>query len=782
MATSVTQHGITINFDADYTVGQYVNGDYYVVAPSGLDIDSTSPAQSTGRNGIMVNPSTQSQGFDDRADGYSSSLNVTLPYTASVGDSIIVSTSDGEFVGTPDKDYDTLNRSYIETVAILTVVSSAPASSFRPPYSGTVRTSYLESEVDLSLLPDLSSASVTDIPTLSEQVRRFERVQLDFIYNPAGQGIRPKQHMASYGGQMGRALGEAISRLALDDGTVALEPLAYGVIQYGIDLFGAMTNGNTSWPVNGGHDHARKPAMVLAAVLLDNTTMKDQIKAWANTENPDNDDLLQDDWSWRYSPIAKTPLYGDDGTEEDYWDNQLTQSGNKAIKDPYGYIDGGESSAGPYDPIVSPPSLAWSVMGYHLDGFEEVWNHPSLDRGNRQQNFGTFTLPDPYQSDGEGVLDGVGRYTSKHGVKNFNSTYDSDFTQSVYDNHVGQTVFMPDISPYGTKEANQVECSLEAFSRQDLDDYPDYWDPYDTAMPPEFQPGDYPYLTGTTIRYTTDGSEPTASSTLYSGSFTLDYTDADSDDYVTVKAKAFKASYEDSVTNTAWIRLRRFIRQGAARNSGSSSVTERTATFNNPVQEGSIIVAVSSLRNRSTTITFNGDGWNYIEQRTSSPSVSIAYKIADGGEQTVLATHSASSQRMAIAAYEISGVAGVRETISNTSEVGSSISKSSGTGAEVSNGTYPCIALWGGDDNGTAIGTEYSYSNSFEEIDDGFTSPPDDNRARCFAAFKTITATETPESTVTVDSANFRAIGALIVFNESIATINRSSGGEAALL
>ena len=43
-ATSVSQFGITWTFDGDYTVGQYANGDNYVVAPSGLTIVDISPA------------------------------------------------------------------------------------------------------------------------------------------------------------------------------------------------------------------------------------------------------------------------------------------------------------------------------------------------------------------------------------------------------------------------------------------------------------------------------------------------------------------------------------------------------------------------------------------------------------------------------------------------------------------------------------------------------------------------------------------------------------------
>lgn len=43
-ATSLTQFGITWTFDTSYTTGQYANGDYYVLAPSGLTITGISPA------------------------------------------------------------------------------------------------------------------------------------------------------------------------------------------------------------------------------------------------------------------------------------------------------------------------------------------------------------------------------------------------------------------------------------------------------------------------------------------------------------------------------------------------------------------------------------------------------------------------------------------------------------------------------------------------------------------------------------------------------------------
>jgi len=766
MATSVTQHQITFTFDSDYTVGTYVNGDYYVVAPSGLTINSISPATTgtgaTFRNGSMVNPTTQEQAFDGRADSFNEGLAISFPYSASVGDSIIVATSNGEYIGTPDENYDSLGRSSLETVAILTVVSTAPASTaFRPPYVGSSKPVHLVSDLNLSLLPGLSSSSVTNLPTLSDQIRRFERVQLDYIYNPAGQGIHPSQHMAAYGGYHVKSIGEAFSRLCLDDGEAALQDLAYGIVQYGIDLYYAMLNGSTVWPTNGGHNHGRKAPMVAAAILLENADMKAQIKEWSNTHIEANADRWQDDWSFRYSEEANINLYGDTGSEADYWNAQINGIGNKAIADPYGLIDGGELPGGSYQSIVDPPSLAWSLWARNVTGFAEVWNNSSITRGDRVWNWGTWTLGDPYQYNGSGVEDGVGRYPTRHGENHFSTAYDSDFTKSVFDTHVNNTVFPPDIIPHSKSEANNINITLNRFSRQTPSGYPNYWDQY----PSEPADGSYPYLDSVVIRYTIDGSEPTSSSTEYTGPFEISDEDADTNDYVIIKAKAFKSGYDESASNVSYIRVRPYIRQASVENSEDSSVTSISATFENVAEEGNALVAVASLRSRSTTITFDGSDWTYLVQHSTAPSVSIAYKTTSvSGVQTVTASHGDSSQRMAIAIYEIAGISVVDSAVSNTSETAASSTKSSGTASAVK-GNYVSLAVWGGDDNGTYVGS-HSFDNSFIEIDDGVSSPLSSNRARVFGAFLPISGSSTPECTITVDGGPyFSGVGGNIVFD-----------------
>lgn len=116
--TSVTSYAITWNFDADYTVGQYVTGDYYVIAPSGLEITSISPGgEGTDSHGSMINPEPgANQGYTSAATNYVRELNAgySYPIALSPGDSL---------VSTYTVD---VYQSHVQDASVLTIVSSAP--------------------------------------------------------------------------------------------------------------------------------------------------------------------------------------------------------------------------------------------------------------------------------------------------------------------------------------------------------------------------------------------------------------------------------------------------------------------------------------------------------------------------------------------------------------------------------------------------------------------------------------------------------------------------------
>ena len=95
--TSVTHNGITWTFDTAYSVGNYINGDYWVLDPgAGVTVNSVSPAptgsDSTYRNGSMVNPSVTGDSGWQAYDGrwhFNAALAVAYPKTLVAGQSLV---------------------------------------------------------------------------------------------------------------------------------------------------------------------------------------------------------------------------------------------------------------------------------------------------------------------------------------------------------------------------------------------------------------------------------------------------------------------------------------------------------------------------------------------------------------------------------------------------------------------------------------------------------------------------------------------------------------------
>src|SRR5690606_4305870 len=76
-AKSVTRHGITWHFDREVPVGQFVNGDWWVVGP--VEIVRTDPEWDGQHHGSVVNPRyAPAQGLDGRF-AYDPSLRVSFP-------------------------------------------------------------------------------------------------------------------------------------------------------------------------------------------------------------------------------------------------------------------------------------------------------------------------------------------------------------------------------------------------------------------------------------------------------------------------------------------------------------------------------------------------------------------------------------------------------------------------------------------------------------------------------------------------------------------------------
>lgn len=285
MATSVTQYGTTLEFDTDYTVGQYANGDYYIVENTpggGVTITGKTPASTkiSGRtkNGMMANPEAGllvSQGFDSSmpdGNAFDAADNVARPgdadlgpantYVAPAGTSLVasISVSSGG------------QRPQLTDVSVFTVVAAAPAAgSFRPPYCGTDKTHHWnESDIDYDVVKDVLSAS--GAPNLTTTANRFTRAWIEIKTEFTGRAMHPINNQTEYGQYMAYDIADGLLLLHTALSNAQKRDLMVRMVQYGIDIYGSAVAGG-NWRANGGHNVGRKGVLYLAGKVLGDTNI-----------------------------------------------------------------------------------------------------------------------------------------------------------------------------------------------------------------------------------------------------------------------------------------------------------------------------------------------------------------------------------------------------------------------------------------------------------------------------------------------------------------------------
>jgi hypothetical protein len=281
-AAQLTQFGITWTFDRPYEVGQFANGDWWVVGPVTIIGISPKSTRANGRvmNGSMVNPSPKlntKHGYDSTmyaqyktSKDYQDELNVALDVSASRPLLVPTHSSLVSTISAPTPD----TRPQVKGCSILTVLPvPAPAGSFRPAYCGSNKTiSFNESQLQYSRLASL--APVGGMPSLASVEREFERPWLDHVPLWVGRYLHATNNMPDYG----REIGDAVSRggiyLNLDYTNAQKRTLLVRYVQLGIDLYGiAMDGGQNNWPPSAGHMNGRKWPILFAGLMLGHSGM-----------------------------------------------------------------------------------------------------------------------------------------------------------------------------------------------------------------------------------------------------------------------------------------------------------------------------------------------------------------------------------------------------------------------------------------------------------------------------------------------------------------------------
>lgn len=510
MATSVTHNNITWTFNGDYTVGQYVNGDYWVLGPVTIVNITPQSIVSGGRtmHGSMINPgASPAQAFDSAMQFTSfGGTNAGRPGGATISGSNPLVVANGSSLISTRSHATAGQRPQLLDAAVLTVLSSAPpAGAFRPPYVGTNKAhNWNTSQIDVSWLPSLSPPPNT--PNLSTVTQLVERFALILHNNPNGTRFNtPLNNQNSYGARYAAVHTLGLLSLCLNYPTADKMPLLIRLIQRGIDHYGLLANG-LSVLEGGGLYQGHKGCVVLAGHILNNAAIK-SVCAGSLLKFQEDRQL----WHVTSSDVGRSMYTGDGYLRKTYTSSQIglaewgEQHTRNQTRDDSGWPDAKGYRNINFDDLLG------QTLAARLIGMRSLWNwQAAFDYADRAWAIEKSKTPG-------------GNQTGAFSDSGFNQI--QAFTHSMYTAYrsigdgSGGTVPDPAVSQPQITAASSV-----------------FYDSVQVSMSVSNPPG-------ATIRYTTDGSDPTSSSTVYSAPLTISSS-------TQLKAKGFAASYNDSTINS----------------------------------------------------------------------------------------------------------------------------------------------------------------------------------------------------------------------------------------
>lgn len=287
---NVSQYGITWSFQKPTRVGQFVNGDWYVVGPvtiTAIDpkplygseipkreldgMDRERKQEHRVRNGFMLNPPARMQVAYDSGvrNWFTPSLIQKLPVAMKPGDSLVSTISMPKNLVLSAQLRNKIERgvddsSPIRTAAVLTCVGEPqPADSFRPAFCDRQQKIYLARNLKRQLLP--AAAATRSMPRIQKYIRFTQRPWAGTCFFGFEE---PVENMPQYGLEYGRVVGISALLLCTDIKPQQKEPLLVNFVQVGIDLGGIVRADHPGWTGWGGHGSGRKLPIVFAGLLL----------------------------------------------------------------------------------------------------------------------------------------------------------------------------------------------------------------------------------------------------------------------------------------------------------------------------------------------------------------------------------------------------------------------------------------------------------------------------------------------------------------------------------
>ena len=390
-ASSITKDGITWTFSQPVPVGQFVNGDYYVVGPVTITaIDPAPTSSSPYENGSVLNlPTANSKsGFDSRLnDGtdeswwFDASLRSYPPINLKPGDSLVSTISLATIHSLPEVMRATdMSASPVASASVLTVVSATPAAdAFRPSYCDRKQTIYHAGSLQRNLLPSLTPPNPSGTPPLSQFEDWYRRPWIDtnpFLFDA------PAEYMPSYGQHIAFADSYATLLLMLNFSADQKINLTNYFVQYGIDLYGCLQAGY-GWPAFGGHRSGRKLPIIFAGILLNDAGMQNASTAYPNQFGEDMQTVYIDkipggyQQAWQGATVIYGGHYGvkTDGTPVSaglYGPYEQLQPASWPL------LNGNEQLGEAYRRCCTSVSWVGEALAVHILKAENVWNYPAF--------------------------------------------------------------------------------------------------------------------------------------------------------------------------------------------------------------------------------------------------------------------------------------------------------------------------------------------------------------------------------------------------------------------
>ena len=392
-ATSITKDGITWTFSQAVPVGQFVNGDYYVVGPVTITAINPPPTTSSPyENGSVKNlPTANSKsGFDSRLnDGtdeswwFDATLRSYPPISVKPGDALVSSISLPTIHSAPEvMRASDMSASPVASVSVLTVLATAPsADAFRPSYCDRSQAIYHADALQRNLLPSLAPPNPSGTPTLATFEGYYRRPWIDtnpFLFDA------PADYMPSYGQHIAFADSYASLLLMLNVPAANKVNLTNYFVQYGIDLYGCVQAGY-GWPAFGGHRSGRKLPILFAGILLNNAGMMNVSADYPNQFGEDMQTLyiknLPPAGSYLAAWQGATVIYGGHyGVNADgsvvspglYGPYEQLQPANWPLINPNEQL--GEA----YRRCCTSVSWVGEALTMHIMHAENVWNYPAF--------------------------------------------------------------------------------------------------------------------------------------------------------------------------------------------------------------------------------------------------------------------------------------------------------------------------------------------------------------------------------------------------------------------